>query len=54
MTTPATRSSIPPSEHILRQWAQHNPFERASVDLIRRVQKLARQPQQPQAEPAPF
>jgi hypothetical protein len=37
-----------------RVWAQHNPFERASNDLVREVQKLARQPRQPQAEPAPF
>lgn len=37
-----------------RAWSQHNPFERASMDLVREVQKLARQPRQPQAEPAPF
>lgn len=37
-----------------RTWSQHNPFERASIDLVREVQKLARQPRQPQAEPAPF
>ena len=46
--------STPPSEDILRQWAQHNPFERASPELTRKIQKLARQPVQPQAEPAPF
>jgi hypothetical protein len=39
---------------IKRTWAQHNPFERASNALVREVQKLARQPRQPQAEPAPF
>ncbi|MEN9885508.1 MAG: hypothetical protein RL758_86 [Pseudomonadota bacterium] len=49
-----TRRRPPPSEEILRQWLQHDPFERASTDLIRQIQKLARQPQQPQAEPAPF
>lgn len=49
-----TPSRPPPSEDILREWLQHDPFERASTDLIRQVQKLARQPKQPQAEPAPF
>jgi hypothetical protein len=38
MTTPATRSSIPPSEHILRQWAQPNPFERASGWFLIRIE----------------
>jgi hypothetical protein len=33
---------------------QHNPFERASKDLIRQIQQLVKQPKQPQAEPAPF
>lgn len=47
-------SRTPPSEDILRQWMQHNPFERASKDLIRQIQQLVKQPKQPQAEPAPF
>lgn len=46
----------PTTEDILRQWAQHNPFERASVDLIRKAQIAAREQrkQQPKGEPAPF
>jgi ribosomal protein S21 len=44
----------PPSEAILQEWQQHNPFERASTELIRQIQQLAKQPTQPQAEPAPF
>ena len=47
----------PTRDDVLRQWAQHNPFERASVDLIRQAQRVARQqrqPRQPQGEPAPF
>lgn len=41
-------------QDLQRQWATHNPFERASVELIKKIQKLASQPQQPKAEPAPF
>ena len=44
------------NDDILRQWAQHNPFERASVDLIRKAQIAAREQrkQKPKGEPAPF
>ena len=50
-----TNRRTPPSEDILRQWAQHNPFERASADLIKQAQRVTReQRQQPQGEPAPF
>lgn len=44
----------PPSERILREWQQHNPFERASVELVREAQKLNREPRQPEGEPAPY
>jgi hypothetical protein len=44
----------PPSEAILKEWQQHDPFERASTELIRQIQQLAKEPKQPQAEPAPF
>ena len=54
MTTTSQRRQ-PPSEDILRQWANHWPFERASADLIRQAQQHAtQQRRQPQGEPAPF
>jgi hypothetical protein len=58
MTTTTSQRRSPPSEDILREWAQHWPFERATADLIRRAQQHTnqqrRQPTQPQGEPAPF
>lgn len=56
MTLTSQRRS-PPSEDILRQWQTHNPFERASSDLIKKVQRMAseqRKHPEPQGEPAPF
>jgi hypothetical protein len=50
---PLANDSAQPTD-IQRTWAQRNPFERASSDMVREVQKLARQPRQPQAEPAPL
>lgn len=52
--TPTRNRRAPPSEDILRQWAQHNPFERASADLIKQAQRAVREHRQPQGEPAPF
>ena len=54
--TPTSSRRTPPSEDILRQWQTHNPFERASADLIKQVQRVTREQrqQQPQGEPAPF
>jgi hypothetical protein len=53
----ALQSFAPPSDKAAdaqRAWAQHNPFERASIAMVREAQKLTRQPRQPQAEPAPL
>jgi hypothetical protein len=44
----------PPSEAILQEWLQHDPFKRASTELIRQIQQAAKEPKHPQAEPAPF
>lgn len=41
--TPAASRRTPPSEHILEEWRLHNPFERASAELIRRAQEHERQ-----------
>lgn len=36
-----------------KEWAQHNPFERASKELIQRVQRaLRQQPPKDEYEPA--
>lgn len=47
----------PAQEAIMRQWEQHNPFQRAAPDLIRKVQRVQREinrNKQPQGETAPF
>ena len=41
--TPTRNRRQPPSETILEQWRLHNPFERASAELIRRAQEYERQ-----------
>lgn len=49
-------SSPAQRDDAMRQWQTHNPFRRASADLIKRVERAAREQQrrQPQGEPAPF
>jgi hypothetical protein len=41
--THTTSRRTPPSESILEEWRLHNPFERASAELIRRAQEYERQ-----------
>lgn len=41
--TPTTSHRTPPSESILDEWRKHNPFDRASAELIRRAQEYERQ-----------
>lgn len=51
MSTTPTRQ--PTDEQILREWAQHWPFKRASADLIRQAQRVAAaRHRQPEAAPA--
>jgi hypothetical protein len=38
----------------LEEWQTHNPFQRATSDLIRRVERELKELQRSKQEPAPF
>lgn len=50
--TDISNRRTPPSEHILEEWRLHNPFERASAELIRRAQEHERKGKKQQVKDA--